>query len=254
MPPGQIEQRPFGGRPRGNVDRGSVRLSAKCLRGAFADLPINQFASVRRLQRHYEHDQRRRWQVDSVERTPVPGKTARSRLSCAQLIGATAIVSIAALLKSNFFAGPGRSGPISSSSWAMTSAGPMSEPTTRAIMSGRTPNLDRLAAEGMRFTDYYAEASCTAGRANFITGELPIRTGLTTVGQAGSPLGMPERGGDDRDRAQINGLCHGPVRQEPPGRPTTSFCQRCTDSMNSSAISITWTRWRTLAIPTIRLR
>ena len=61
----------------------------------------------------------------------------------------------------------------------------------QGIMAGRTPNLDRLAAEGMRFTDYYAEASCTAGRANFITGELPIRTGLTTVGQAGSPIGMP---------------------------------------------------------------
>jgi arylsulfatase A-like enzyme len=62
----------------------------------------------------------------------------------------------------------------------------------QGIMSGRTPNLDKLAAEGMRFTDYYAEASCTAGRANFITGELPIRTGLTTVGQAGSPIGMPD--------------------------------------------------------------
>jgi arylsulfatase len=62
----------------------------------------------------------------------------------------------------------------------------------QGIMAGRTPNLDQLAAEGMRFTDYYAEASCTAGRANFITGELPIRTGLTTVGQAGSPLGMPD--------------------------------------------------------------
>src|SRR5262245_5093418 len=61
----------------------------------------------------------------------------------------------------------------------------------QGIMAGRTPNLDRLASEGTRFTDYYAEASCTAGRANFITGELPIRTGLTTVGQAGSPLGMP---------------------------------------------------------------
>ena len=61
----------------------------------------------------------------------------------------------------------------------------------QGIMAMRTPNLDRLAAEGMRFTDYYAEASCTAGRANFITGELPIRTGLTTVGQAGSPIGMP---------------------------------------------------------------
>ena len=61
----------------------------------------------------------------------------------------------------------------------------------QGIMAGRTPNLDRLATEGMRFTDYYTEASCTAGRANFITGELPIRTGLTTVGQAGSPIGIP---------------------------------------------------------------
>ncbi len=41
------------------------------------------------------------------------------------------------------------------------------------------------------FTDYYAEASCTAGRANFITGELPIRTGMTTVGQAGASIGLP---------------------------------------------------------------
>jgi arylsulfatase A-like enzyme len=62
----------------------------------------------------------------------------------------------------------------------------------QGIMAGRTPNLDSLAAEGMRFTDYYAEASCTAGRANFITGQLPMRTGLTTVGQAGSTLGMPD--------------------------------------------------------------
>jgi arylsulfatase A-like enzyme len=43
----------------------------------------------------------------------------------------------------------------------------------RGLMAGRTPNLDKIAAEGMLFTDYYAEASCTAGRANFITGELP---------------------------------------------------------------------------------
>jgi arylsulfatase len=62
----------------------------------------------------------------------------------------------------------------------------------RGMMAGRTPNLDRLAAEGMMFTDYYAEASCTAGRANFITGQLPIRTGLTTVGQAGAKVGMPD--------------------------------------------------------------
>jgi arylsulfatase A-like enzyme len=62
----------------------------------------------------------------------------------------------------------------------------------RGMMSGKTPNLDKLASEGMLFTDYYAEASCTAGRANFITGELPLRTGLTTVGQAGADVGLPD--------------------------------------------------------------
>jgi arylsulfatase len=61
----------------------------------------------------------------------------------------------------------------------------------RGMMAGRTPNLDKIAKEGMLFTDYYAEASCTAGRANFITGELPIRTGMTTVGQAGAKIGIP---------------------------------------------------------------
>ena len=61
----------------------------------------------------------------------------------------------------------------------------------RGLMAGKTPNLDKIAKEGMLFTDYYAEASCTAGRANFITGELPIRTGMTTVGQAGAPTGLP---------------------------------------------------------------
>jgi arylsulfatase A-like enzyme len=61
----------------------------------------------------------------------------------------------------------------------------------RGLMAGRTPNLDKMAKEGMLFTDYYAEASCTAGRANFITGELPIRTGMTTVGQAGASVGLP---------------------------------------------------------------
>jgi arylsulfatase A-like enzyme len=64
---------------------------------------------------------------------------------------------------------------------------------SRGMMAGRTPNIDKLAAEGAIFTDYYAEASCTAGRASFITGELPIRTGLTTVGQAGAKIGMPDQ-------------------------------------------------------------
>jgi arylsulfatase A-like enzyme len=62
---------------------------------------------------------------------------------------------------------------------------------SRGMMAGTTPNLDKIAKQGMLFTDYYAEASCTAGRANFITGELPIRTGMTTVGQAGASVGLP---------------------------------------------------------------
>src|ERR1700704_34830 len=61
----------------------------------------------------------------------------------------------------------------------------------RGLMAGTTPNLDKIAKQGMIFTDYYAEASCTAGRANFITGELPIRTGMPTVGQAGAKTGLP---------------------------------------------------------------
>ena len=61
----------------------------------------------------------------------------------------------------------------------------------RGIMEKTNPNLEQLANEGAIFNAYYAEASCTAGRANFITGQIRIRTGLTTVGQAGADVGMP---------------------------------------------------------------
>ena len=74
----------------------------------------------------------------------------------------------------------------------------------RGMMAGRTPNIDKLASEGAIFTDYYAEASCTAGRANFITGELPIRTGLTTVGQAGAKIGIPDQGRFEKTRVCAN--------------------------------------------------
>jgi arylsulfatase len=57
-------------------------------------------------------------------------------------------------------------------------------------MMGRTPNIDRIAREGILFTDHYAHPSCTAGRAAFITGQMPIRTGMTTVGIPGSTLGI----------------------------------------------------------------
>lgn len=60
----------------------------------------------------------------------------------------------------------------------------------RGIMGYQTPNIDRIASEGTMFTDYYAENSCTAGRASFITGQIPFRTGLTKVGLPGSKLGL----------------------------------------------------------------
>lgn len=58
------------------------------------------------------------------------------------------------------------------------------------VMGYRTPNIDRLATEGVRFTDYYGEQSCTAGRAAFITGQNPYRTGLTKVGMPGADIGL----------------------------------------------------------------
>src|ERR1700751_4295905 len=58
------------------------------------------------------------------------------------------------------------------------------------IMGYRTPNIDRIAREGAMFTDWYGQQSCTAGRAAFITGQSPIRIGLTKVGLPGSDLGL----------------------------------------------------------------
>src|SRR6516164_5008846 len=61
---------------------------------------------------------------------------------------------------------------------------------SRGLMGYQTPNIDRIANEGMLFTDAYAEQSCTAGRASFITGQSGLRTGMTKVGLPGSPLGL----------------------------------------------------------------
>jgi arylsulfatase A-like enzyme len=104
------------------------------------------------------------------------GRTARAAMLCAAFVGAAA----AADRKPNIVV-------IMGDDIGMWNIGAYH----RGLMAGRTPNLDALAKQGMIFTDYYAEASCTAGRANFITGQLPVRTGLTTVGQAGAKVGLP---------------------------------------------------------------
>ena len=65
----------------------------------------------------------------------------------------------------------------------------MSAPTRNGMM-GKTPNIDRIGREGIIFTDHYGQASCTAGRAAFIMGQVPVRTGMTTIGIPGSPRGI----------------------------------------------------------------
>lgn len=63
----------------------------------------------------------------------------------------------------------------------------------KGVVGYTTPNIDRIAKEGMMFTDYYAENSCTAGRSSFITGQVPRRTGLSKVGMPGAPVGLQDR-------------------------------------------------------------
>ncbi|MBH3430331.1 arylsulfatase [Pseudomonas alkylphenolica] len=64
---------------------------------------------------------------------------------------------------------------------------------SHGVVGYKTPSIDRIANEGMLFTDYYAENSCTAGRSSFITGQSPLRTGLTKVGVPGAPIGIQKR-------------------------------------------------------------
>jgi len=64
---------------------------------------------------------------------------------------------------------------------------------THGLVGYKTPNIDRIAKEGMMFTDYYAENSCTAGRSTFITGQTVWRTGMSKVGMPGAPVGLQDR-------------------------------------------------------------
>ena len=64
---------------------------------------------------------------------------------------------------------------------------------SHGLMGYQTPNIDRIAKEGIMFTDAYGEQSCTAGRSSFITGQSVYRTGLSKVGMPGAPVGMSEK-------------------------------------------------------------
>ena len=61
---------------------------------------------------------------------------------------------------------------------------------SHGLMGYQTPNIDRIANEGMMFTDFYGEQSCTAGRSAMVTGQHPVRTGLTKVGVPGATVGL----------------------------------------------------------------
>ncbi len=89
---------------------------------------------------------------------------------------------------------------------------------SRGMMGYRTPNIDRVAAEGVTFTDYYGQQSCTAGRAAFITGQNPLRTGLTKVGMPGATCRTPAGRPHHRRTAQAARLRYRSVRQEPSRR------------------------------------
>ena len=90
---------------------------------------------------------------------------------------------------------------------------------SHGLMGFKTPNIDRIANEGMMFTDFYGEQSCTAGRASFITGQSGLRTGMTKVGLPGATLGLAEGRPDDCRVAQAARLCDRTIRQEPSWRP-----------------------------------
>ena len=94
------------------------------------------------------------------------------------------------------------------------------------IMGYQTPNIDRIAKEGAMFTDFYGQQSCTAGRAAFITGQSPIRTGLTKVGTPGATLGLSFEDPSVGNFMKQFRLCDRAVRQEPPRRSQRASAHR----------------------------
>ena len=106
------------------------------------------------------------------------------------------------------------------------------------LMGYRTPNIDRIADEGMRFTDSYGEQSCTAGRAAFITGQSVFRTGLSKVGIPGAPVGLQAEDPTIAELLKPLGYATGQFARTTSGTVTSS-CPRCTASPSFSATSTT---------------
>ena len=122
---------------------------------------------------------------------------------------------------------------------------------SRGQMGYRTPNIDRIGNEGAAFTDFYGQQSRTAGRSAFITGQNPIRTGLTKVG-------MPGAESDSRRKIPPSPSCSSRMATLPASSAritwatAMSSCPRITASTSSSATSITSTRKKSLRTRIIR--
>ena len=108
---------------------------------------------------------------------------------------------------------------------------------SHGMMGYHTPNIDRVAQEGVAFTDYYGQQSCTAGRAAFICGQNPLRTGLTKVGMPGATVGLQPEDPTIADLLKPLGYATGQFGKNHLG-DRNEYLPRCMASTNFSAICI----------------
>jgi arylsulfatase A-like enzyme len=132
---------------------------------------------------------------ETKSRSPEVAAFPQGMTCCSEQTNRTGLLSLAAtaLLPASTAAVQGEKKPNIVIIWGDDIGQSNISAYSMGMMGYRTPNIDRVAKEGMIFTDYYAEQSCTAGRASFITGQHGMRTGLTKVGLPGSPLGLQKQ-------------------------------------------------------------
>ena len=118
-------------------------------------------------------------------------------------------------------------------------------------MGYTTPNIDRIAEEGIPFTDHQAQPSCTAGRAAFITGQYPIHSGMTKIGQPGSPLGPQAASPTLAEQLKQESYRTGHF-DKTHSASATNICESWTASTISSGISTNVTRRKRPNSATIR--
>jgi arylsulfatase len=128
-----------------------------------------------------------------VHRSPIGGIAMRRRLVCFVSLWIAGTCSIAALPAHSQQGSGSAKKPNILVIWGDDIGQFNVSAYHRGMMGYRTPNIDRIAAGGALFTDWYGQQSCTAGRAAFVTGQSPIRTGLTKVGLPGAPEGMQKQ-------------------------------------------------------------